>query len=150
MLVTAVFALILIGISGTMLDMHRRTWLGVQQDATQPTNERRYARSQYRRRMQASGIIGSIGAAIGCGPLVPRQPIAMALYLLAIVGACLVLILLAVFDAWSTRQHVARLRGELLANQAKLAHQPQLVSGARNETSQHDFVTTRSSSTHDC
>jgi hypothetical protein len=123
MLITCVVSLLLIGLSGYLLDSHRRLWRAVEQDASITEHERRYARSQYRRRMQASGIIGLLGAAIGVRSLVPREPWPMILYLLFLSGACLSIMLLAGLDAWATRQYYARLRSEQLTAQIKLARE---------------------------
>ena len=66
MIATSIVSLLLIGLSGVMLDMHRRSWQNAQQNKDLTPGTRRFALSQYRRRMQASGIIGVLGAAIGC------------------------------------------------------------------------------------
>ena len=71
--------------------------------------------------MQASGIIGVLGAAIGIGPLVPHEPWPMAIYLASLTGACGCIMVLAALDAWATRQYFARLRNEQLTAQIKLA-----------------------------
>ena len=123
MLITYAISLALIGLSGFLLDSHRRAWRAVEQDASVPEHERRYARSQYRRRMQASGIIGALGAAIGVRSLIPHEPLPMILYLLFLAGACLSIMLLAGLDAWATRQYYARLRSEQLTAQIKLARE---------------------------
>jgi hypothetical protein len=118
-----VISLLLIGLSGAMLDMHRRSWRAAQQDRALSERDVRFARSQYRRRNQASGIICVLGAAIGVGPLVPAKPWPMALYVASLAGACLGIVLLAALDAWATRQNFARLRNEQLAAQIKLARE---------------------------
>jgi hypothetical protein len=115
-----VTSLLLIGLSGLMLEMHRRSWRSAQQDDTLSERDLRFARSQYRRRNQASGIIGLLGAGIGIGPLVPPAPWPMVLYVVSLAGACLCITLLAVIDAWATRQNFARLRSEQLAAQIRL------------------------------
>jgi hypothetical protein len=121
MVATAIFSLLLIGLSGFMLDMHRHKWRQAEQDATLTLSERRYALSQYRRRTQASGIIGVLGVAIMIGPLVPHRPWPLVLYLASLVGPCVAIVLLAAIDAWATRQHFARLQSQHLATQAKAA-----------------------------
>jgi hypothetical protein len=123
MVATSIFALLLIGLSGYMLDMHRRVWRSADSDSSLPASERRYALSQYHRRMQASGIIGVLGAAIGIGPIVPHRPWPFALYLAALAAPCFAIIVLAALDAWATRQHFARLRSQHLAAQIKLARE---------------------------
>ena len=123
MLATYVISLILIGLSGVMLDSHRRSWRAAQHDSTLTEHERRYRQSQYRRRVQASGIIGLLGAAIGVKSLVPREPWPMIIYLLFLAGACFSIMLLAAIDAWATRQYYARQRSEQLTAQLKLARE---------------------------
>jgi hypothetical protein len=116
-------SLLLIGLSGLMLDMHRRRWRAARQDRSLSERDVRFARAQYRRRNQASGIIGVLGAAIGIGPLVPPAPWPLVLYVVFLAGACLCITLLAGIDAWATRQNFARLRSEQLAAQIKLARE---------------------------
>lgn len=121
MIATAILALILIGLSGVLLDLHRRSWRHAKDDAALSASERRFARSQYRRRVQASGTIGMLGATIAVWPLVPLEPWPFTLYLAWVAGACLAITVLAALDAWATRQHFARLHNEHVAAQIKLA-----------------------------
>lgn len=114
-------SLSLIGLSGVLIDSHRRSWRAARQDETLGARERRFARSQYLRRMQASSIIGLVGAAIGVRPLIPPEPFPMAVYLATLVGACACIMLLALLDVWATRQHFLRIRDEQLTAEAKLA-----------------------------
>jgi hypothetical protein len=126
MILTAIVSLVLLGLSGVLLDSHRRAWRAIEQDATKSDRERRFALAQYRRRMQASGIIGVLGAAIGIGPLVPREPgepWPLIIYFASLVGACGCIMLLAALDAWATRQYYARLRNEQLTAQIKMARE---------------------------
>lgn len=106
-----------------MLDMHRRSWNAASQDPTLNDRDRRFARSQFRRRTQASAIIGALGAAIGIGPLIPAEPWPMVIYVLSLVGACGCIMILAAIDAWASRQNFVRLRSEHLAAQVKLARE---------------------------
>jgi hypothetical protein len=85
--------------------------------------ERRFAKSQYRRRMQGSAIIGGLGAAIGIGPLIPRRPWPMLLYLAWLTISCGCIMLLALLDAWASRQNYARIRSEQIAAELKLARE---------------------------
>jgi hypothetical protein len=123
MIATYVVSLLLIGLSGVLLDMHRRSWREAQHDGSLTERDLRFARSQYKRRMQSSSIIGVLGAAIGVAPLVPHEPMAFALYLAAISAACMAIMLLAAIDAWATRQNFVRVRSEQLAAQIKLARE---------------------------
>jgi hypothetical protein len=135
MLTTYAMSLVLIGLSGLLLDSHRRAWRAAEQDPKLSDHERRYFLAQYRRRMQASGIIGLLGAAIGAGSLVPREPWPMALYVLFLAGACASIMLLAAIDAWSTRQYYARLRSEQLTAQIRLSRE---LAAARKSSAAAD------------
>jgi len=121
MLITVVISLALLGLSGVLIDSHRRSWRAARQNDNLSDRDRRYAQSQYRRRMQASGIIGVLGAAIGLYPMIPREPGPMAFYLASLVSACACIMLLAFLDAWATRQHYRRVLGERLTAEIKLA-----------------------------
>jgi hypothetical protein len=121
MFATYVFSLLLIGLSGVLLDLHRRSWRAAQQIESISPPDLRFARSQFRRRTQASGTIGVLGAVLGVYPLVPRAPLPFTLYLMAITLACMAIMLLAALDAWATRQNFLRMRSEQLATEIKLA-----------------------------
>lgn len=123
MVAVFVTSLLLIGLSGWLLDSHRRSWQAAQIDERHSERDLRFARAQYLRRRQASGIIGLLGAAIGLEPLVPHQPLWMVLYVTALASACALMMVLAALDLWATRQNVARLRSEQLAAQIKLVRE---------------------------
>ncbi len=114
-------SLLLLTLSMILLLKHRRNWLAVRDSSQGPGLEKRYALAQYRRRMQASGMIAVVGVAIGMGPLVPQRPGPYTLYLGGLLVACLGLVLLAGLDMWATRQHYRRMRSEQVAAQIKLA-----------------------------
>jgi hypothetical protein len=121
MISTSIVSLFLLGLSGVLLDLHRRSWRSVQQMESISPADLRFARSQYRRRIQASATIGVLGAVLGVYPLVPHAPLPITLYLIAITLACLAIMLLAALDVWATRQNFMRMRSEQLATQVKLA-----------------------------
>jgi peptidoglycan/LPS O-acetylase OafA/YrhL len=133
MIGTCIVSLLLLALSGLLLDLHRRSWRAVQQIEPMSPGDLRFARSQYRRRTQASGTIGVLGAVLGVYPLVPRAPLPFTLYLVAITLACMAIMLLAALDAWATRQNFLRLRGEQVASQVKLAREL-----GREQTRFHD------------
>ena len=133
MIGTYIVSLLLIGLSGVLLDLHRRSWRTVQQMDNVSAGDFRFARSQYRRRMQASGTIGALGAMLAVYPIVPATPLPITLYLLAITLACMAILLLAALDVWATRQNFLRLRNEQLAAHVKLASQL-----TREQTRSHD------------
>lgn len=123
MISACVISLLLIGLSGVLIDSHRRSWRNAQNDDKLADRDRRFARSQYLRRMQASAIIGVLGASIGLLPIVPRTPLWMTTYLAALIGTCAAICLLALLDIVASRQNYRRLRNEQFAAQAKLVHQ---------------------------
>jgi hypothetical protein len=116
-------SLILLGLSGFLLDMHRRSWSASRHDPSLSDGDLRFARSRYRRRTQASGIIGALGIAIAIGPLVPSRPWPFLIYTASLVAGCGCIMLLAAIDAWATRQYYARLRSEHLAAQMRLVQE---------------------------
>jgi hypothetical protein len=121
MIPTFVLSLSLLGLCGLLLDSHRRTWRRAQESTELSEREKRYALSQYRRRMQASSTIGVVGAAIAVGPIVPHRPGPMTLYLAALLAACAWIMLMALLDFWATRQHYQRIRSEQMTAQIRLA-----------------------------
>jgi len=123
MIATYLVSLLLIGLSGVLLDLHRRSWRAAQQTESISVADLRFARSQYRRRTQASGTIGVLGAVLGVYPLVPHAPLPITLYLVAISLACMAIMLLAALDAWASRQNLLRLQSEQLATEIKLARE---------------------------
>src|SRR5687768_14182747 len=125
-----VISLVLIGLSGVLLDWHRRSLRNAQHDAALNERDRRFALAQYRRRMQASAIIGMLGAAIGVSPLIPRTPLWMAAYVASLAGACACIMLLAMLDLLASQQNFRRLRSEQLTAEAKLARELQTVRDA--------------------
>ncbi len=133
MIATCIVSLFLIGLSGVLLDLHRRSWRSAQQIDSISEDDLRFARAQYRRRVQASGTIGVLGAVLGVYPLVPHAPLAITLYLMAITLACLAIMMLAALDAWATRQNFMRLRSEQTAAQVKLVREL-----GREQTRFHD------------
>jgi VIT1/CCC1 family predicted Fe2+/Mn2+ transporter len=133
MIGTCIVSLLLIGLSGLLLDLHRRSWRTVQQIESISLGDLRFARSQYRRRMQSSGTIGVLAAVLGVYPLVPRAPLPFTLYFIAITLACMAIMILAAVDAWASRQNFMRLRSEQLVNQIQLARDL-----SREQTRFHD------------
>jgi hypothetical protein len=121
MLPAFLVSLALLGLSGLLIDSHRRSWRLADAASDFSAQARRFGLSQYRRRMQASSMIGLIGLAIGIGPLVPKRPGPMAFYLATLLAACAWIMLLALLDVLATRQHYRRLRGEQTTAQLKLA-----------------------------
>jgi len=122
MIAVVIISLALLGIAGLLIDSHSRTWRDARDSATLPDRDKNFARSMYRRRMQASSMIGVMGAAIGIWPIVEAEgrPWALALYTAILLAACAWILLLAILDVWATRRHYQRVRMEQLAKQLQL------------------------------
>lgn len=121
MLSVILISLSLLGVSGLLIDSHRRAWREARDSSTLPERDKRFAGAMFLRRMLASGTIGGIGVGIALWPLVPRVPLAMAVYLAMLLAACAWIMLLAMLDVWATRRHYRRLRTEHRAKQLRLA-----------------------------
>ena len=65
MLAVAIISLTMLGLSGLLIDSHRRTWREARDSASLSQADKQFARAMYGRRMQASGLVGLMGAAIG-------------------------------------------------------------------------------------
>lgn len=113
-------ALLLLGLSGLLIDAHRRTWRTAQDDPALDDRGLRAAKAQYQRRMRASGTIGLLGALLIIHPLVPRRPVWFTLYLLLLVLLCGWMFLLAVVDGFAASLRVRRARLERESLEAKL------------------------------
>ena len=129
MLVNSIFAMVLLGISGLLLDSHRRARQRVVATNELDDRTRRFADSQHARRMLASATIGVIGAAIAIRPIIPPQPPIIAIYLLLLVSAVGLIVLLAMIDVLATTVYYRRLRGKQLSAEARLAQELQAMEG---------------------
>ena len=128
MVAAFIISLTLLGLSGLLIDSHRRSWREARESTKLPERDRRYARSLYLRRMQASSMIGAVGACIGVWPIVKGHPGPMVMYTAMLLAACVWIMLLALVDVWATRRHYQRLRSEQLAKQLQLALEMAAVS----------------------
>ena len=114
------FALLLLVVSGFLLDQHRRAWLVEGANDSADPRDRRSARAQYLRRMRASGSIGVIGLLLILYPVVPRTPLAFTLYVLLLVMICGYILLLAFVDSFATSLRIRRARRESASLESKL------------------------------
>ena len=122
-LATNIFALLLLGLSGLLINSHRRARERVKFASGLEDHARRFANSQYYRRMMASGLIGLLGIAIAIHPLVPIRPVLFTIYLCTLFLACALIIFFAVLDAFATRLYYQRLRCNQQTAQIKLARE---------------------------
>ncbi len=122
MVAVAIISLTMLGLSGLLIDSHRRTWHEARDSAALSQADKKFARSMYFRRMQASGLVGLMGAAIGIWPIFDNQarPWALLFYTAILLTACAWSMALAMLDIWATRRHFQRKRIEQLKKQVQL------------------------------
>lgn len=104
MIATSLLSLVLLALAGVLLDAHRRDW----RRADRPGEEamaHRFARSRFRRRRLATGLIAVLGVLIAVWPIVPREPTPVLAYLVALSGLAWTLIGFAATDAWASGKH---------------------------------------------
>jgi hypothetical protein len=110
MIASSVFSLCLIGLSGLLIDSHRRSRQRLNRAVNIGEASRVFACAQFRRRMSASGMIGVLGVAIAVGPLVPRRPVPMTIYLAILLLGLGWIVLMALFDVFATHSRYRELR----------------------------------------
>jgi hypothetical protein len=117
---TLVFGYVLIALSAVLLAQHWDQWRVWASRAGRPA-EREYVRRQLQRRSVASGLIGVVGAAMTLVDRVPRNPLSMTAYLLALLlgGAVILAIALADLRAARLRREAEQL--DLLAEELRRA-----------------------------
>jgi hypothetical protein len=134
MIAVAIISLTLLALAGLLIDSHRRTWREARDSHTLSAADKKFARSMYVRRMQASSMVGLMGAAIGVWPAIDdrARPWALLLYTAILLAACAWSMVLAMFDFVTTRRHFHRKRMEHLAKQLQstvdMASMPDLAS----------------------
>jgi hypothetical protein len=114
---------LLVAASGLMVS-HVRTWRAFREREGQiDAEELDYRRSQYRRRMQTSAMLGILAVAMLAGGWVkhpPLSPTVFAIYWGLVLLLVLWLGLLAVADIVSTKYHYARLRDHYALEETRL------------------------------
>jgi len=126
---SALFSLVLLAVSGVLMLAHWRRWNACRQQEL-PQAEYDYRRRQYRRRMQASGMIGIVGAALFVGvsfflggeSLVPfiEDEVVIFVFWTAVVLITMWTGLLALVDVWASQRYVNRILEADLLEQTKL------------------------------
>jgi hypothetical protein len=109
-----------------LLFSHRRTWRRQQSDETMDAFERAHLEKRYRRRMQTSGMIAILGAAIGAGDFLVWRlgPLAATVFWIGVLLTALWIMLLGFGDLAAARAHFrvslarTRLEQERLRQQA--------------------------------
>jgi hypothetical protein len=126
---STLFSLILLLVSGVLMLSHWRNW-NAYRGQELPQTEFDYRRRQFRRRMQASGMIGIVGIALFAGvalflgreSLIPwfEDPVIIFVYWAAVVLITVWMALLALVDVWASRRYVNRILEDDLLEQTKL------------------------------
>ena len=127
--------LVLLG--GWFLSLHLRTWRKHKQDETLDEADRRFYFRQFRRRMQASGIILVIGVMVPVGDLlIPwgKEDASVAtLYWLFVLALTCWVLLLAMGDLFSTRAHSRAALSRLRSKQRKLQAEADRLRAAHRD-----------------
>jgi hypothetical protein len=103
---TIVFATLLVVLSLTMLAIHWAVWRKADHGGLSE-REQQFARRQFRRRTQASGMLGAIGLLMLTTQFVEEKSMSLVLWL-AILCAVAWTVLVALIDWWSTRTFYGR------------------------------------------
>jgi hypothetical protein len=103
---TIVFALLLVVLSLVLLAFHWAAWRKSDHGGLSE-REQQFTRRQFRRRTQASGMLGAIGLLMITAQSVEEKTMSLALWL-AILCAVAWVILMALIDWWATRAYYGR------------------------------------------
>jgi hypothetical protein len=103
---TIVFALLLVVLSLVLLAFHWAAWRKADHGGLSE-REQQFTRRQFRRRTQASGMLGAIGLLMLTAQSVEEKTMSLALWL-AILCAVAWVILMALIDWWATRAYYGR------------------------------------------
>ena len=129
----AIVALVLLVLSGILLDSHRRSWNAVKLNDELDELQVRAARAQYLRRMQASGVMGVIGVLLMLRPLIPERPLWFLLYLLTLVLLCGWMLMLALVDAFAASLRLRQTRQKIDAGREDLEAQVRAARERRQD-----------------
>jgi hypothetical protein len=103
---TIVFAILLVVLSLVLLAIHWAAWRKSDHGGLSD-REQQFARRQFRRRTQISGMLGAIGLLMLTTQWVEEKTMSLALWL-AVLCAVAWLILMALIDWWATRAFYGR------------------------------------------
>ncbi len=121
MLGTSILSLLLLSLSGLLLDSHRRDWQTAR-EGDSATAAYPFARSRFWRRCIATCTIALVGVLIALWPVTPRQPFWVLGYAAALASMAALIFTLGVGDAWaSARYHRAESAEQLVKHRARLA-----------------------------
>jgi hypothetical protein len=121
-LLSAISSVLLLVVSSVLMLINWRSWKSFRRSESLE-NERDYRRRQFRRRMQASGMIGVIGIALFLGDTLIvwfDDPVVTVLFWVSVVMITLWTVLLAMVDIWATRRFLDRVSEDNFMEQTKL------------------------------
>ena len=120
MTIPELFGYLLVGLSAIFFALHWHQW---RDWVHAPANSRRreFVRRQLQRRMVASALIGVVGAAITMVNELPPNPMAMTMYLLALLLAVGVIFAIGLADMRAARQMQHEEQIDLLAAEFRKA-----------------------------
>ena len=123
-LAAILFSAALLSLVIVLLILHVRAWRRISSEAPEP-HELRFAWRQFRRRMQASTMLGIIALAIPLGALIPHRerPSLFVFYWFAVALLVIWVLVLAMLDMLATARHGIRISRRNLVEQAKLRAQ---------------------------
>lgn len=117
----ALFPAVLLVLSVALIWRHVVVWREMQLEDLEP-GQLRFFRQQFRRRVQASAMLGLLGVGLLIQQLIPgkEQPMLWTISLLIILGLLLWVVLLALVDLWHTRFQARRLDQHAMVETAKM------------------------------
>jgi hypothetical protein len=119
---TILFSLLLLLVAGVLMLVHWRRWKAFQREELPPA-EHDYRRRQFRRRMQASGMIGIVGIALVFGDTFIvwfNDWVVTVVFWAAVLLVTIWIALLAMVDIWATRAYIDRIYENDILEQTKL------------------------------
>lgn len=116
-----VFAALLLAASGLLLWTHARAWRACR-DEELDESELDFRRRQFRRRMQASAMIGIVGIAVAVSPAITNS-MGTAILWLVVFSLVVWMLLLALADMVSSYYYYYQLRARHTAEHASLQAQ---------------------------
>ena len=135
-MVNTLFGLFLVVISAALLWWHTNNWR-VAKSRIEKDSDRLHAWRQFRRRVQASSMLGVVGVAVVLGQYIPISPMAL-IYWFIVVLVVLWIILLALADLVSTHLYLEEIRRDTIVEQTLLREEMrQLRQSPPNSLSEH-------------
>ena len=117
---TLIVSLSLLVFAALLVASHLRTRRGEAAMLVAGSRQAHFAHGRFRRRMQASVMIGIAGIAIFAGQWLPNEPLLFACYWLAVVLWVLWISALAMGDMLATQRYFHRAQHDELIEKAKL------------------------------